>query len=176
MNNNAEEKTIKLTVSELTDASVAEVTLQKPGTATVKSGEGTWFKFKADQAARYHFAVKGEKNDATVDAKIMRYTANMLTAPTNNGGYGSNVLDNKVMKAGADIYLYVEAESTGGEAAGAIALTLTATKMSGDPLTGTAKDVAFAANETKYVAFTADSDGIYTVTVMTAMHTQVQVL
>ncbi len=167
VNNNAEEKTIKLTVSELTDASVAEVTLQKPGTATVKSGEGTWFKFKADQAARYHFAVKGEKKDATVDAKIMRYTANMLTAPTNNGGYGSNVLDNKVMKAGADIYLYVEAESTGGEAAGAIALTLTATKMSGDPLTiGTAKDVAFAANETKYVAFTADSDEIYTVTVM----------
>ncbi len=40
MNNNPEEKTIKLTVSELTDASVAEITLQKAGTASVKSGEG----------------------------------------------------------------------------------------------------------------------------------------
>lgn len=163
-NTNTEKKTIQLTIAEVTPVDF----VQDQASATMKHGEGKWFRFKAEALGRYQFTAEAKSGDKNAEAVFTKYTSDLLDI-AEDGLYAS-VLDNKIVKAGAYAYLYVEASITGEDITGDIAVTLKAVPVSqveaDDKLeVNKEKEVTFAAtNETKYLEFTAPQAGLYTFT------------
>ncbi len=163
-NTNTDKKTIRLTISEVVPVDF----VQNQASATMKHGEGKWFRFRAEALGRYQFTAEAKSGDKNAEAVFMKYTADLLDIAED--GLYAPVLDNKIVKAGAYAYLYVEASITDEDTTGDISVTLKAVPVSqveagGQLEVNKEKEVTFAAaNETKYLEFMAPEDGLYTFT------------
>lgn len=145
-NNNAEKKTIKLTVSEVVPVAAGQ-------SAELKNSEGKWFEFTADAAARYTFSATAVKEGQTPGASISGVITKLTDA--NNTSEGGSL----ILKQGDKRYFYITASYTGTDT---VAVSLKAVKAGQDGELTAADGIEFKADAlTKTLSWTAPKAGWY---------------